>query len=445
MSEIQTTIGLHLYQPLRRAAHRELSYIDTDPTHINWTARILEESYRPLSMGGALGIASFDYYGSLRQQISELDPDIDTQMSEQLHDNGVGDPYLHPILPDLGDSDKRILIGFGREAFEREAGVAPKVFWAPETALDYKTLCVLAEQGYKGFICAPEQIQRVDGLKSDCRPTRVRVSEGRSLIALPFNRSISGELAFNPKVNADRFVESYLRPAVSEVGGDGYLLAWTDGETFGHHNKRSIKFLEYLLSTALQNQGFIPVSINVLLTLARNPGEGFLIERTAWSCPHGDLKRWHGECRCGEGHDLSWKSPFYDALHRLNAEVTGVVSSHLPEYEKYLRTELDQALTHEGGGGSLSEQSLLAAKASALVAVTSCGTYYDDPHTSGNINVLFAYQACMHLSDAGFSDEANKIMESFKYRMRWMPAWTYEGHPGTVIGELLSGSLEEAK
>ncbi len=440
MSEILSVIGLHLYQPPRQAFHNELSHIDTDPTHIDWTERILNESYHPLSTGGTLDTASFDMYGTLRQRIHELSPEVYSRMMEQMRENGVGDSYLHPILPDLSDGDKRILIQAGRELFFEETGVFPQVFWPPESALDYQTLNILAEVGYQGFICAPDQIKRADGLSSDNKPTRVRVAGGRSLIALPFDRPVSEELAFNPKVNADAFVSQIIDPARQRINGFNSLIAWTDGETFGHHNKRSIRFLEYLLSDALKGHEFIPVSINLLLSLVNNPGEGFLNQRTAWSCPHGDLVRWHGECGCGDGHDTAWKSPFYDAMHRLNAEISAVVAKHMPDYEEYLYAELKPALMFPGGAEASLELSLLAAKASALAALTSCATYFDDPHVSGNINVLFAYQACLHLRDAGFQRESERIMESFKYRLRWMPAWTYQGHAGTVIGDLLATS-----
>ncbi len=443
MREILTTIGLHLYQPPRRAFHHEIAGIDTDPLHTDWTAKILNQSYRPLSLGSSknvtpsLDIASFDCFGVLRRRISELSLPVYERLCEQMRENGIGDPYLHPLLPDLSDSDKRILIFAGRNAYYRDIGQEPRVFWAPETALDYRTLNILAEAQYQAFICAPEQINRADGKPSDNQPTRVRVSEGRSLIAFPFDRPTSSALAFNAKDNADVFVNQYFVQAQKRVGQHNFLFADTDGETMGWHDPGAIRFLEYLLAHALTDRGFVPISINALLDLTRNVDEGFLNQRSAWSCPHGDLVRWHGECDCGDG-DLSWKAVFYDAVHRLNAEITQVVAKHIPDFEAYLLEDFDQALMFSGGTDSIREQSLLAAKASALAAVTSCGTYFEDPHTSGNINILFALQACYHLHDAGLADEANTILESLKYRLKYMPSWTYKGHPGTVIGDLLT-------
>lgn len=435
--EIATAIGLHLYQPPHRSFHRELASCHTDPMKVDWTKVILSESYRPLALNGSLDKASFDVYGILRQEIGKIDEAVYKKIREQLKNNGVGDSYLHPILPDLFDVDKKILITAGQKSFTLETGVVPLVFWAPESALDFATLNVLAEADYQAFICAPEQIRRADGQPSDNKPTRIRLSRGRSILALPFDRPLSSQLAFGNKENAEKFVDQNVLPAAARTQTNNFLLAWTDGETFGHHDKGGERFLHYLLFEVLESKGFVPVSVNTMLAFARNISDGFLIERSSWSCPHGDLTRWHGKCGC-HGGDSSWKGPFYSALHKLNGEITTLISERLPEYTECLSSAFKLALENQGAPESTPEKSLLSAKASALAAITSCGTYFEDPHTSGNINVLFALQACLHLEEAGFEKEARFMLSGFKQTLMRMPSWTYLGHKGTVIGDFIN-------
>ena len=81
--------------------------------------------------------------------------------------------------------------------------------------------------------------------------------------------------------------------------------------------------------------------------------------------------------------------------------------------------DFDRAFSYEGDEQDVS-LSLLAAKASSLAAMTSCGTFFDGPRTSGRINMLFARQALEHLVDAGYRDEAEKLLNE-------------------LIGELLEG------
>ncbi len=436
--EILTTIGLHLYQPPRHASHHDLSQIQTDPTHIDWTKAILIESYRPLAKNGSLSRASFDMYGILRREIHKLDPDTSSLLSSQMKEHGVGDSYLHPILPDLSATDQQILIAAGREQFSKKAGRDPQVFWAPESALNSEVLNSLALAGYKGVVCAPEQIVRDDRQRSDNRPTRIRLPHGKSILALPFDRPLSSELAFGQKKDAKQFARQHVVSATSRIGEDNLLLAWTDGETFGHHNKDGDKFLEYLLFQGLEkDSGCIPVSINTLLSMVKHPGDGSLVERSAWSCSHGDLVRWHGACSCCNG-DSRWKAPFYTALHVLNGQMTTLIAKALPEYKKLLIPKLEQALENPGGEKSSKDLTLLSAKASALAALTSCGTFFEDPHVSGNINLLFAIQALFHLREAGFIKEAETMENALRATLLQMPTWTYKGHEGTVIGDFLT-------
>lgn len=392
-------LGLHFYQPPRNAIHPEIANITTDPQKRNWTSIIESECYRPLAEEKVLTKASFDIYQTLLVQLEKLDPQIAKIYQENLTTNGVGEAFLHPILPDLCSQDKQLVILAGLKRFKEITGQQPKYFWPPETAIDTDTLEVLSEYQYQGFICAPEQIIQNDGRASDSRPTLINLPSGRRIIALPFDRPISSRLAFDPKKNADFFTHNFITPRTHNLTSDQVALAWTDAETFGHHWPMGDKFLTYLLDNSLPQAGLNPISINDLKLNIGNLPEGRIVERSAWSCPHGNLIRWHGNCGCSWDGNSSWKSPFYETMKHLNDNITDIVQSEIGD--GYLDLLTDHFHSHYQSHQTSHEASaLINAKISSLVARTSCATFFSQPEVSAHINLLFAYQSLLYLNDA---------------------------------------------
>lgn len=415
-------IGGHFYQPPRFAFHSDLSHISTDPEGKDWTAIIADQCYRPLAEEGIIDHFSFDIYQSLLIHLEKLDPNLAKFYEQAMIQEGIGESFIHPILPDLTESDREIVLQAGITRYQEITGRHPRFFWPPETALDTPTLETLAVNGYEGFICAPEQIYQFDGQPSDDRPTIIRLSSGRSLIALPFDTKISRELAFNGKQNADQFANELFRPRVNDLGSGRVLIAWTDAETFGHHYRQGHKFLKYLLETSLPNLGLYPVSINDFHFDLSHLPEGRLKERSAWSCPHENLNRWHGVCSCAD-QDASWKWSFYSAHLRLNQSLDQIILDQfgkLPSqeiahnfYQIYAHPE--RTVTPEG--------KVFAAKISALVARTSCATFFADPETSGKINLLYGYQTIQYLRESGLIKPASELANQYYQDLRntWYP------------------------
>jgi hypothetical protein len=180
--------------------------------------------------------------------------------------------------------------------------------WSLETALDTATLVDAQQAGYKGVLCAPEQLERIDGRPADNSPVRINLTNNGQIIAFAFDRPISSRLAFGAKDNADKFTYEVILKQLAELLQGDTLLTWTDAETFGHHYKFADLFLHYLLTNSLPSQNIHPVSLTQALELIQleDLPEARLRERTAWSCPHGDLVRWNGECPCFQT-DASWK------------------------------------------------------------------------------------------------------------------------------------------
>ena len=409
----EIVVGLHFYQPPRNAFHPDISQISTDPQNKNWTRIIGNECYKPLADEGVLDKASFDIYQTLLVQLEKLDPKSAEIYKRSMELNGIGEAFIHPILPDLSDSDKNIVVSAGVRRFFDITGHRPKYFWPPETAIDTATLEVLSANGYEGFICAPEQIEQADNQSSDNRPTLIKLPGGRNIVALPFDRPISSRLAFDPKKNADYFTHNFITPRTHNLSASQIPIAWTDAETFGHHWPQADKFLTYLLETSLPSVGLYPVAINELVLNHNRMSKGRIVERSAWSCPHGNLVRWCGQCGCGWDGDTRWKKPFYKSMTYLNDAISKVVAKELGSDAEQLIAEnfYNNYSKPENVKDPLSR--IISAKISSLVARTSCATFFSHPEVSGKINLLYAYQSLLYLSEAGLNKEVLEISTCF--------------------------------
>lgn len=417
-AERWAVVGEHFYNPTRKATHSRLQDKPTASDGIDWNKIIAEQCYIPQTQRGTLNHVSFDFFATMRREMLTIAPKEANKLKESMKSRGVGDPFLHVLLPDLNRQDKTILIKAGYLAFQAETGVPPKWFWPPETALDDATLQVLAEVGYQGVLCAPEQIDGVGG-EADNRPVTLKLDKGRSLIALPFDRPFSSSLAFNSKANADDYTRDTILPRIMRLPKSQPLIGWTDGETFGHHAKFADLFLHHLVATSLPTAGVAILGLNEIKDVwqASDYTPGALRQRTAWSCPHGDLVRWHGACPCDEGKHGGWKGQFYEAVHLLNRRISEVLNDELGQgWPEKLAQNFSQAFYYTGSANS--ELSLLAAKASALGAVISCGTFFKSPGTSGRINLLMARQALENLSDAGHKKLAERLQQDLLASLR---------------------------
>lgn len=429
----EIVIGLHFYQPPREAIHPEISKISTDPEGKNWTEIIDHQCYEPLAQEGVLEKVSYDIYQTLLIQLEKISPETASMYKKSMEENGVGESFIHPILPDLSEIDKSIVIASGVKRFKEITGQTPKIFWPPETAIDTDTLNVLSENGYEGFVCAPEQIVQQDGFASDNRPTIIALANGKQLIAYPFDRAISSLLAFDPKQNADTFANNYLRTKRDSIAHNQVIIAWTDAETFGHHYKNGDKFLDYLLNSSLPSIGLYPTSINSLSLSNSNLPHGQIRERSAWSCPHGNLIRWSGSCDCGWGEDTSWKQPFTESMDFLNNQVSKILHNELgPGYDRLVVEKFYDNFTHPETVNN-PRKALISAKISSLIAKTSCATFFSSPDVSGKINLLYAYQSLLYLKDSGLQSTSRDLEKIFYKKLSNI---TYPNCDGTALTAL---------
>jgi len=288
----------------------------------NWNEKVLASCYGPNAEIGNFKHISFNLgptlSGWMQQHAAETLAHIAEEDRLNVNQFGVGNamaqPFHHTILPLSSRRDKETQVKWGIYSFSSLFGRVPQGMWLPETAVDYETLEVLAENGIEYTILAPWQVDRPDA--ESASPFRVELKDGKRIDVCIFNRNLSTSVSFNPAatVNADEFIGNSVLP---EFGSDTqrFLMIATDGELYGHHQLFREKFLNYLVTHAAADAG---ISITYpALWLKQHPvtSAARIIEGTSWSCLHG-IERWRGDCGCSRS--AGWKQPLRAAMDKLS-------------------------------------------------------------------------------------------------------------------------------
>ena len=210
--------------------------------------------------------------------------------------------------------DKVTQVRWGIADFEHRFGHKPEGMWLPETAVDDETLEVMVDCGIKFTILAPWQAKK-SGVDTT-HPYRVNLKNGRSIIVFFYQMDISTRISFDPAAtsNADRFLVEYLLPAYTNNKQEELILAASDGELYGHHQKFRDKFMQRLISGPVL-EGKVQYTFPGLYLLQHPVNKYCKIEpKTSWSCHHG-VSRWMEECGCTPGS--TWKAPLRLALDEI--------------------------------------------------------------------------------------------------------------------------------
>ena len=435
----------HFYQPPREnpwlgACEPE----DSAHPYRGWNERIFDECYGlngsvPVSRKPDEGIAeladnyarlSWDFGPTLLTWLERERPEFhrallaaDAQSArERGHGNAVAHPYIHAILPLQSLRDKRTLVRWGLQDFERRFGRKAEGFWLPETAVDEETLEVLLEHGVRYTILSPLQAARVrevgsdeDGWKaaserklSPTRPYRwlSKARPGRSLAVFFYHEGlskevVSGEIFENPtaffrKVHA-RFLPNDSTQLVSVA---------SDGEFYGHHHRRGAAALAEAFAQ-FSGAGLECVNYGQFLDLVPPPQEVEVKPRTAWSCEHG-LGRWTRDCGCRSPHlpdwRQDWRGPMREALDALSSRLDALYEARAGRLLRDFKAARDDVFCaerlerHARFELSAPERAdalcLLELQRERLAMFTSCGWFFDD------ISGLEAAQCLAHAARA---------------------------------------------
>ncbi len=314
----------HFYQPPRENPFTsEMPREEGAEPYHDYNEKITAECYRPNALAGNLDRISFNIgptlIGWLDRHAHETYARIQEADRRYRETHGIGNaiaqPAHHTILPLARRRDKITQIKWGIASFIHRFGWQPRGMWLPEMAVDLITLEVLSRRGLSFTILSEEQVHGV--LHGNAGPYRVRLPGGGFFAIFVRDRILSNRLSFD----ADRIEDGgqWLTEQVYER--QGLTLIATDGETFGHHQRRGVQLLSDILR-AEADQAYQIVTLADYLRTHPPTREVEIVERTAWSCTH-HLGRWDQGCGCTSG-DHTWKPILRSALDLLADEIDAI-------------------------------------------------------------------------------------------------------------------------
>lgn len=356
----------HFYQPPRE--NPWLEDLEREPSaapHHNWNSRIAEECYTPNAWARVLDDKgrvvrlhdnytrlSFNVGPTLASWLGRHVPEtLDAMVAADAESvarlgqgNAIAQVYNHAIMPLCNRRDKYTQVRWGKRAFERTFGRAPRGMWLAETAVDADTMEVLAEEGIDFTILSPFQARRfrVEGADwQDCadgtiptgRAYRYRTKNGKVVAVFFYDGGLARGIAFERLLgDAGHLVDAMKRShAARPAAPDEPWLVHTatDGESYGHH----FRFGDMAIAAAfsrLEARDDVEV-INYATFLDRHGcrGDVELLPVSAWSCAHG-VGRWERDCGCRMNPDPTWNQRWRTGLR---AALNGLRDGLAPFFE----------------------------------------------------------------------------------------------------------------
>ncbi len=324
----------HFYQPPREEPFtgkipREAG---AEPFH-DFNEKIAAECYQPNAAVGNFERISFDLGPTLAGWMSAHAADTYQRIVQSDRANverfGVGNAVAqsahHSILPLARRRDKIAQVAWGMASFEYRFGRKPEGMWLPEMAVDYETLEALAGAGLSFTILSDDQVQGDTGGRAG--PYRIRLSAGRSITVFVRDRFLSNQISFDMEhfPGARAWAAQALGSRES-----GLTLVATDGETFGHHHRGGVRFLQDLVGRDAPATGFQVTTLSKYLADHPPQVEIEIREMTSWSCGHG-VARWVTGCDCTPG-DGRWKGALRRALDNLSGEMDLVYTTEVGDF-----------------------------------------------------------------------------------------------------------------
>ncbi len=426
----------HFYQPPRENPWLEVIEQEEGaaPYH-DWNERISAECYAPNARSRILddrgrvarisnnySRISFNFGPTLLSWIREKAPAVlrgleaaerQALRTQGGHGNALAQPYIHSILPLAGPRDLLTQVRWGNTAFEFYWGHRPEGMWLPETAVNLKTLEVLAGEGIRFTLLAPHQARRFRRTgKKEWIPAEAglntrqaywcRLPSKKKIALFFFDGALSHGIAFEDLLrNGDVFYHRLLGAFDPEDHSPQLVQVATDGESYGHHRHLGDMALAYALQRL---EGDLTVRLtNYGRFLEKCPPrqEVEIWEDTSWSCAHG-IERWRGDCGCRAGgweQHQRWRAPLREGLDRLKEALDTLFEEKGSNWLKdpwqardaYIQVILDRSpknVSHyfqaQSRKGNLSATDrvqalkLLEMQRHSLLMFTSCGWFFDE-------------------------------------------------------------------
>lgn len=448
----------HFYQPPRENPWvLAIEPQDSAEPFANWNLRVNRECYAPNTRSHLLSPAgrikkinnnykylSFNFGPTLLSWLEKADPGTYRQIIQADrqaarcrggHGSALAQVYNHLIMPLANDRDRLTQIRWGAADFEARFGRRPEGMWLAETAVDLKTLGMLAREGIKFTVLSQGQAaavrplgvrraglsfsadqgvwQDVSGGRIDPRePYRVFWGPGSDdfLDVFFYDGPVSRAIAFESLLSDGARLLERVEMAFGQPrkdGGPRLVSLATDGESYGHHFTFGDMALTWLFDHLEQRAGK-PEAIELtnyghFLSLFPPTREVQIIDNTSWSCAHG-VERWRSDCGCntggGDGRwNQKWRRPLRDGLDWLRDQLAAVFEDRgrvllkdpwaarddyirliLSFYDPatrdgFIKAHQARPLTPEETTAALS---LLEAQLMGLYMFTSCGWFFDE-------------------------------------------------------------------
>jgi alpha-amylase/alpha-mannosidase (GH57 family) len=434
----------HFYQPPRENPWLETVEVqDSAAPYHDWNDRITAECYAPNGASRIQNIQneivrilnnyarmSFNFGPTLLSWLHDKAPrayhmivEADRVSAQRYggHGSALAQVYNHIIMPLASTRDALTQIRWGIADFEFRFGRKPEGMWLAETAANRHTLDLLAQEGIKFTILAPNQCARVRKLPAPpaaapawtetpnatvdpTQPYLIQLDEGRSLAVFFYDGPASRAIAFEGLLDSgEKFASRLLGGfhAPTQAGDPAQLShVATDGESYGHHHKHGEMALSFAMHY-IEDKSLASLT-NYGEFLAKFPPtwEAEIVENTSWSCAHG-VERWRSDCGCNGGKvgwNQKWRAPLRDALDFLR-DATAPLAEKLAEgllkdlwaaRDAYIQVVLDRSTesidiflaAHTAHDLSPSERitvlELMELERHTQLMYTSCGWFFDE-------------------------------------------------------------------
>ena len=320
----------HFFQPPRENPWLEsVEQEDTARPYHDWNERVAAECYGPNAFSRILdeqgqivdivnnyARISFSFGPLLLAWLETKKPEVyrrildaDREGTERFggHGGALAQPYAHVILPLAPLRDRVTLIRWGIADFKQRFGRSPEGFWLPETAVDYATLELLADEGIAFTLLAPQQCAQVrsgesgtwrdtpDGSVDPRRAYSVILPSGRRIAVFFCDRGVTEEVAFGGLLqDGGRFAGRIKGTLSNDEEQPQIASVFSNGEIYGHLQFRGDMALAYALHL-LENDGSVHLGVyGEYLEHFPPTDEVRLHEMSSWSCAHG-IERWRSD------------------------------------------------------------------------------------------------------------------------------------------------------
>ena len=465
----------HFYQPPRENPWLETVEVQESaaPYH-DWNDRITAECYAP---NGASRITnrqdeivrivnnyarmSFNFGPTLLSWLHDKAPrayqmiqDADRASAARYsgHGSAIAQVYNHIIMPLASTRDALTQIRWGIADFEFRFGRKPEGMWLAETAVNRHVLDLMAQEGIKFTILAPNQCARVariattpqwveikDASVDPTQPYRIELDEGRSIAVFFYDGPASRAIAFEGLLDsgekfATRLLGGYNTASSPEQKAQLSHVA-TDGESYGHHHKHGEMALSFAMHWIEDQRLATLTNYGEFLEKFPPTWRAEVVEDTSWSCAHG-VERWRSDCGCNGGKpgwNQQWRRPLRDSLDYLR-DATAPLAEKLAEgllkdlwaaRDAYIAVVLDRSsasterffAVHAARPLSGSERitvfELMELERHAQLMYTSCGWFFDEISGIETVQIIAYAGRVLQLASELFGEAAKDLEPEF--------------------------------